>query len=635
MTKKKKKISNSNAANAMELSSAIPYKKSAFGMKSEEVKVYLLEVTVNQLLNDFKIFEELNNVQSWPISTLIQRELDHQRAERIAKDYLLNSGNTKYFPPLISVLIPTDSDYLPKSEYDEVLTNNPKLTEIQARFVSANPEKYNDYEQPEEIISGLFSIPFDIESGDIVWDKHSLTSVVIDGQHRYKALKAAAAINRDIYLSKITITLIDIADICQRTSKSPTDVARDLFVTINNTPVEVDETRLVLMDDKDILSCLTQATVDDGSSEYHAAIPPELNDWDCEGAKHNTDISLSGVLTLRQIILTAMFGNIRSSSIDDRQKPRQIRKWLDKLSLWLNPDKEIEEELGKRECFSHRYTVATKTCDSSYDVEDDDSLFLFSWSPSASKIVKKKFSEIYLPVFKKVFNELTPYKHFHNIAAKNGAFKANSKLNNYLRSFRGKRKELGNDSEVKLELNKYKSDIKKLTENNILFTVMGQKAIFKVLFDNYLAFVENKTPESLLAKADKFINDFNILYSNLYNEESPTKSFFSLGYKMKRKTHNVGNLSDDFWGGILLKINKELDYGTKAVGILSTILADALECTEKGSKFSFTSYSDIKKRHISQLKKVSDDYDDVCSEEIAEKIIEKKATQLADLIKSV
>ena len=616
----------------MELSSAISYKQSTFGMKSEEVKIYILEVTVNQLLSDFKIFEELNNVQSWPISTLIQRELDHKRAARIAKDYLLNSGNTKYFPPLISVLIPTDSNYLPKEEYDAVIVNNPDLKEIEARFVSADTEKYEDYDTPEEIVNGLFKIPFDFESGDLVWDKHRLASVVIDGQHRYKALKEAAAINKDIFSSKITITLIDIADICTRTSKSPTEVARDLFVTINNTPVEVDETRLILMDDKDILSCLTQAMVDDGSDKFTAAIPPELNDWDCEGAKHNSELALSGVLTLRQVILTAMFGNIRSSSIDDRQKPRQIRRWLDKLNVWLDPDELIENKLGTSETFSYRFNVANSQCELGLDEEDDESLFLFSWSPSASQLVKEKFSKLYLPIFNKIFAELSPYKAFYEIAEKNGAFKSGSHLSSYLRSFRGKRKELDQDSEVKLELSKYRQEIKALTEANILFTVMGQKAIFKVLFDRYLAFVPDKTSSNLLTESDKFIQDFNKIYAILFSSNSPDKSFFSLKYKVNRKYTNAGNLGAIFWGGILLKVNQELDYGAKAVDILANILSDILDSDKSSTTFTFTSKKDIERRHISQLKKIYVDYDEDDCLDVAEKTIERKINQIEDLI---
>ncbi len=76
------------------------------------------------------------------------------------------------------------------------------------------------------------------------------------------------------------MTLIDLQPICKETGKTPTEVARDLFVTINHTPVEVDETRLVLMDDRDLLATSTQVLVDDSDEENEPACPPELIDWE-------------------------------------------------------------------------------------------------------------------------------------------------------------------------------------------------------------------------------------------------------------------------------------------------------------------------------------------------------------------
>lgn len=626
--KKKSSVDFGERTGNIDFSSVIPYKRSFFGLKDEQVSIYILDVTVHQLLNDFKIFEELNNVQSWPISTLIQRELDHDRAQRIAQDYLLNSGNTKYFPPLISVLIPTNASYLPKDSYDKP-TDSSGIEQVRNKKMAMNTEKYSNFEDPFESVSGLFFIPFDDERGEILWDKNSLASVVIDGQHRYKALKEAVAKNRDMLDAKLTVTLIDIADICLKTSKSPTIVARDLFVTINNTPVEVDETRLVLMDDRDILSCLTQALVDDSRGDgIKSAIPPELNDWDCDGAKHNSEISLTGVLTLRQILLTSMFDNLKASSIDDRQKPRQIRRWLDRLNIWLDPDDEIEAAEGKFETFSHRYQLASSQFDTTYDVEDDDSLFLFTWSPVASQIVKEKFCRLYLPIFHAAFKDLVPYRRFYEIAANNGAFKPNSILNIYLRSFKGKRAEMDKDSEIKAEIAKYKSEVKSLTTDNLLFTVMGQKALFKVLFDNYLAHVDMKNSDVLLEETHKFITDFNELYLLL---EKNKADLFSINYETKRKYSPASKLGTYFWGGIIRKINDELDYGNKAVELFSSVIADCLVTNISKTNFEFSKVRDIERRHIAQLSKLLAEDEDI-RKDISEKAIARKAEQLNNLI---
>ncbi|MCW8348403.1 hypothetical protein MD535_20670 [Vibrio sp. ZSDZ65] len=611
--KKKKKSGNPPKKINFNLSSAVPYTKAFFGLEHEQVGVYFLDISVNDLLKNFRIFEEMNNVEVWPISTLIQRELDHGRAKQIAVDYLLNSGVTKYFPPLISVMIPTGKDYLPLDNFQDIDTTAFSTSFVDGSIKHIDPEKYQDFDDDTiEIAGGIFEIPFDQSSGDIVWDNNRLSSVIIDGQHRFKALKEAAAIDKDIFDLRVTVTLIDLPSLCKRNKRKPTEIARDLFVTINNTPVEVNETRLVLMDDKDVLACFTQALVDDADKTSPPSIKPEVVDWDCEGGKHNTDISLSGVLTIRQIIQTCIFDDKKASSIDDRQNQRNIQQWLSKLDAWVSPDDEIKRLLSEQETFKHRMDTAKQS--TADDDEDEESSFLYSWSPSASKIAKKEFSSKYKEVFRYVFDNLEPFKEFYQIAGTRSAFDEGSGLRTYLRSFTGKRKELEKDSSTLTvkSVNAFKKEISNLTSNNICFSVMGQKSIFKALFDEYLSEVEDKNKYNLMVETKNFVNDFNTMYEAFNSSSVSDEVVFSLEYKNKKSKPKSAYKSLElyFWSGIIRKANGEIDYSKKAIDILSKVIIDLILAKKESSLTSFTSSKDITNRHISQLKKLLPEEDD-------------------------
>ena len=643
---KKKKAPKSKQDKTYNFSSPHDYYIATFGRPDEPINMYVLNLSVGHMLQDFKIFEDLNNVSSWPISTLIQRELDHKRASLICKDYLLKGGDTKYFPPLIAVLIPTDNEYKPLDEFPPSSSEETKA--IEAKFVKAN-EYYDQYEPPEAISGGITKIPFGGDQGDLVWDKGAVSAVVIDGQHRYKALDEAKKLDKTFEDCLVTITLIDLTEICASTGKTPTDVARDLFVTINNTPIEVDETRLVLMDDKDVLSTFTQVLIDDSFEDEKPAIPPELIDWDCEGGKHNISNSLSGVLVLRQIILSAMFDEAKVSTVDDRTNVRGVRKWKDKIEDWLAPDEQIESEIGAQEKISHRFRLAEEEIRDNHDDEEEDSIFLFSYSSVVSRLLKKRFKELYLSSFEHVFSSLLPFEKISTLAKKHGVLDVNKPLNNYYRAFKGKREVLrkGNQ-DIKNAVSMYEKECATITDKSIPHTVMGQKSIFKALFDGFLSSAQDKTNDEYLELAKEFSEGFNDIYGRLCPSMSSDENFFLTDYKMKKnKVSKAKSVGGDFWKGIIIKYNGEIDYSRSAVLIMSQLIQDLIfylytdtdedaEDSNSGdsSVFEFTDFNKLVQRHKRLINKLEFE-DDLTEEEqleLAEKVVKSKQKELERLL---
>lgn len=638
IVKKKKKLLKNETVSTYDFSSASSYYLNTFGKEDHDIKVYTLNITVGELLKDFRIFEDLNNVQSWPISTLIQRELDHDRASMICKDYLLKESDIKYFPPLVAVLIPIDNDFKPAEQFPDISEKERKS--LDSKYIK-DEKKYEEYEDIEALSGGVYKIPYDMYQGDLVWNKDIVSAVVIDGQHRYKALAEATLIDKSFALCKLTVNLVDLTDACNKTKISPTDIARDLFVTINNTPKEVDEARLILMDDKDALATFTQVLIDDAFEDEDPAVSPELIDWECEGAKHNIRNSLTGVLVLRQVILSALFDDSKVSTIDDKINPRNVRKWKGKIDSWLDVDKTIKSELNNAETLGHRLKLAEEEISSNSDDDEEESMFLFSYSTAASKILKRQFKLLFLPVFRSVYNELEPYSRIVTCATDSGVLTKGSDINNYYRSFSGKRGSLkkGN-KDLESEVSVYEKKLYSLNKELITNSVMGQKSIFKALFDGFLSHAEDITSDAYSENTQDFITSFNEAYTKLCPSENIDENFFSVKYKIspaRGLKKEVGSISTDFWKGIILKSNDEIDFSKLAIQILSQIIQDVICFYDDDEKeFEFTDYNKLVKRHERLIKKLEFEIEpnDVKVTELAEKVVKKKQDVITALLTS-
>ena len=625
--KKKKKVKNKKFDTSLyDFCTALQYSKMHFGMGDDIVDIYVLDSSVSDLKSNFQIFEDMSRVEHWPVSMLIQRELNHQRASLICHDYLLSDGGTKFFPPLIAVLIPTDANFFPCDEYENVTEDD--LEALQKIVILPRKDEFEEYEDPVALAKGVYTIPFDDgEEGYVTWDKRCVSAVIIDGQHRYKALKEAANTNKNFESCKLIVTLIDLTTICSKKNIPPSEVSRDLFVTINNTPEEVSESRLVLMDDRDAISTFTQTIVDDRNGS-ESGVPPELIDWDCDGGKHDNTQSLTGVLTLRQIIQTAMFDNKSLSSIDERSKQKLVRKWIDNMELWLNPDPIIEKQLSKNATLYGRYEIACNNI--ADDDEDDSNLFLFSYSSEAAKIIKRRFSDLYLASFKYVFMGLLPYSQLNSLAEEHNVTIGKGEIRTYYRSFSGRRKEIENSGEIKGELNTYKKKFKRITQNHLLHTVMGQKSVFSALFEGYISQKDDDaTSDDILACAKSFTKEFNNVYDKLHPSDNHDEFFFGVNYRLKSTRKVVtesGNLGKDFWHGIIRKFNGEIDYGITAVKLLKSIIIDIIDYDpgEEDEKFKFTMRKEIIKRHRNILRKINDELEEEDAEEIAVKLVKFK-----------
>jgi hypothetical protein len=599
-----------------DFSDLVQYSQGKFGVSTNEggIDVLSLSLKAAQLDNDFVIFEQIPNVESWPVSKLIQRELNHERAKQICDDYLLGGSGVRYFPPLTAVLIPTDDLHQPKDSYDP-----PCASEIDAiktkyanRLNNLAPDKF------WPVAGGFITIKGGAaaQSGWLAWDKRKLSAVIIDGQHRYRALGFAREKNRNYDHCAVSVQLIDLTKVSKSKGLSPTAAARDLFVTINNTPVEVDEARLVLMDDKEAISTFTQVLVDDSEREYPPAVRPELIDWRCEQGKHDTSLALTGVLTLWSVLSFALVKGKSIASLNDRLNQRTVKRWCDAMNSWLGADVVIERALGPAETLNARYKLAYASV-APAQADDEETPFLFTYNSAVAAQLRSEFKRRYAGAFKRVFEELAPFASFQKIAEANKAFDSKSKLHAYLRSFRARREELYRaDPNTKASVDEYKNRVKDLTDSRLLYTVMGQKAIFYVLLNNYLAEQDLWDSTAIASATKEFVVAFNEVHERLQQSSSVSDDFFNTGflpkYDRKSPMPQAAKSCKNFWKGIIVKANGELDYGGPATKILAAILVDVLT-HESGEEFAFSREvrGSIIKRHESILQVGGYEADDV------------------------
>ena len=72
---------------------------------------------------------------------------------------------------------------------------------------------------------------------------------------------------------------------------------------------------------------------------------------------------------------------------------------------------------------------------------------MFSYSAAAAGVIKSKFRNLYLPVFREVYSNLTPFNKVNSIATSNGAFEKANDLHRYLRAFYGQRRDIEKSSQ--------------------------------------------------------------------------------------------------------------------------------------------------------------------------------------------
>jgi hypothetical protein len=503
-----------------------------FGGKrfDSSVKTYLTNANVKYLSRDIKTYETLSEHKSWPVSNLMQREVDRSRVDSITREYLLPDKNIKYFPPIIIAFIPTDDDgnIIPlkstESEEDLIRAKNFAFRKI-TETLSGDTKEFEELIRNSQNISklqGLYVLEVlkPVSYYLVFWDIEKIHAVIIDGQHRFEALKKSALKDSKFEDFCQDLVFIEISEkIFETDSSSLVEMVRTIFIDINTNPVKVNESKNILMTDNDISSVLVQCIVDDSKiHEPNSFIRPELIDWHALDLKHSLPY-ITNILLLQNIFSKNFLNGLELDSSKRRIKSKNyIYKWIAQINFLFRVDELIE---------GNENPLNLKTLKESFDEfrknnisieEDDDSseddFSFFNYDYRIIEIVKREFNDKYSFAIVHLFNELRPFSLIIKRLSERNFLQRGSKERKALikiRDFQGDGQNLVKDLSDSL-----KSEYFPLYY--IFYTVLGQKALFKIFFD-YLSekiFQEKKYDrETITEYARVFVNNWNVVFDIL------------------------------------------------------------------------------------------------------------------------
>jgi DGQHR domain-containing protein len=585
------------------ISQVFPVKIGGFG--DDKLKTYIGNVKIEDLESDIQFYETLSKDKSWPVSQIIQREVDKIRVSNISKDYILRKTRAvKYFPPIIIALLPKGQDEKIGLNYT---FNNQQDEDLKEFIFDKSNYRSNEKLKPifrkapnKSKVDGLFVLEVSkvFDFNVICWDKAKYFAVVIDGQHRLEALFESKKQDPEVAKYIQDVVFIDFSNLVKEDDEgeciyTPIELVRRVFIDINTNAKPVGPVRQILMDDKDLAAIFVQSLVDsvnkDGTDkDQKLYIRPQMVDWYGKGLKHSLP-HVTGILSLYQILSDyLLLFNI--SSINDLRNSKLIEKWVKRLNDYFFIDKEIDLKTDDYKGIEKLIVSLEKfrgeqNLKQEYDEALDDDLketTLFEYDYSVLEIAKKVFEDFYVSSIVEIFNELLPYKETLQIIDDNKGLSSDSLLSEALLASPNKiiaNKGLKDSmSEIKMKLTSNLDD-----KYYLIFTVLGQKSIFNNYFKRLFKCVSTDfNNEKALAVTRTFIFEFNELVnicSMTGNSPFGKKDEFVMDIPEGDPTYEYA-IGTNFWEGIIYENNKII-YNSQGISSLSSVIDFMLLCVKR------------------------------------------------------
>ncbi|MBB1330882.1 hypothetical protein H5087_16150 [Pseudoalteromonas sp. SR43-7] len=224
---------------------------------------YLLTSMNYQELNKLQVAAEAFDFSQVNFDEMIQREIDTKRVnEEIVGDYLEKDSNRAlFFPPIIVSIVAFDDDDKPLHKYDsfdETIVDKGKykqFTKIWDKHfqieVPINDNSF-DFYKPENTPE----IKIHKNAVTLRFDSKLVKFVIIDGQHRFKALVTYMERYKEQrkFLNLPICVCFSPKAIASNGAEDILDTLRSMFVTINNKGKQVSGHYLDLLNDASLAS---------------------------------------------------------------------------------------------------------------------------------------------------------------------------------------------------------------------------------------------------------------------------------------------------------------------------------------------------------------------------------------------
>jgi hypothetical protein len=555
------------------LSSIYKVFEGGFGKESDKPIDYFCSAPYDKLNKDLIIFDELvdiSGIENWPISKLIQRELDQDRVNTISTGYLRQSQTIRYFPPLTVVLLPISNNkinnYEVGSDFESVRASFiEKLRDQLGSDIESLKDDINEANNFSKI-QGLYIFKTFNGNGPtfFAWDKAKLQAIIIDGQHRFASLRKESESNNDLLNWTTDVVFIDIAKHCNA-ENAPHKVVRKLFVDVNNTPERINRSRLIVMNRNDLAACLVQTIVDEDLSQQRKnSIKPYAIDWHTLNLKHEPPF-VTSILLLNQLMTDYVLNSKNLESSDDFRQRKKVEGFVDHINALFEVDKKIDSSLKYQNLGIRKLTDSCADFVNQCDDEISDPLFDIDYR--VFDVASDVFLDVYAKIIIDFFNNVLPYKKLLMFLESKGANDVTNVVSRVLISSEKKRKSTGYEQKFTELREEFKSTLE-YKKFNLFYTVMGQKALFEYFWNRVIESANVRTAEQLDEVSKKVIEDLNAFFEKTFNWD---KDLFDP--KLSTNVKKTKVIEKNFWEGICTK-NTNIIYNMHG----SCALSDVISC---------------------------------------------------------
>jgi DGQHR domain-containing protein len=529
------------------------------GFDIDGINTYLGSSNVETLARDIEIFEKLTEDKSWPVSMIIQRDVDRKRVNEIAKGFILKAQNTaKYFPPIIIALVPRLNSGEISSKFDLEDTLTPEIASEIHKKGGFDDELISDFKDAKNLSNfpGLYVLDYycGIVKYPLCWDIQKVYAIVIDGQHRLEALKLAKDEKPEVAGYKQDVVFLDLSKKAFEIGRSPVEAIRRIFIDINYNARPVTNARRTLMDDKDLSSLIVQSLVNDvetGGARMGKFLIPQIVDWHSENLKHSFP-HITGVLVLQQLIEDNYLNGSNLVSIKDLRKTSKVYQFVKNLNTRFLVDDRIKAKKAYQGIVTleESYKVYTNIIEADAEEEGD---FLFSMDYNVLNVARDSFNEFYASSMVKFFNEFFPYAKAIEILKNVGVFDSSNVLNRAI--VKSGEQHLENERQL---IDTLRESMHSALDDKyyLCYTVLGQKSFFRHYYKELLSYLSDKDilEATILKFTEIWLERMNFVVSSLASHGLfRNDQFFKVDKAIlkKRKVTNYGITAESFWQGII------------------------------------------------------------------------------------
>lgn len=323
-----------------------------YAISGERVPYFATTMSVTEALTHLSLAQSLALDPEEPVNLdeLMQRDLSEGRAHNEIAEYLKQPGQLKFFNSLTVVLMPVANGRpqvaFPVSALQPRTENGMLVTDV-----------------GPVTIKRLGTTAF----GHLSWATDSVSAVIIDGQHRFAAIRRVreempALMQADVTSLPILLLVLD-----ERAGFSPSvggqqgivKASRAIFTDINKYAVKVSSDREYLLDDLSLNAVSMRRLITSGiggttRTELEASpsrVPLAVVDWSSGQSKFEDGLYITTLQALHQLV-GEVLGPVRPPSL----AYPELREWLDRLESRIDlasetawPQEAIRDRLRRSE----------------------------------------------------------------------------------------------------------------------------------------------------------------------------------------------------------------------------------------------------------------------------------------------